>query len=47
MHMKETLKGLILCWQEVYDDSDGCGAKFRVLVVSPMFEGKPMLQCHK
>ncbi|XP_041348858.1 protein BOLA2-like [Gigantopelta aegis] len=32
---------------EVVDASDGCGAKFQVLVVSPQFEGKPLLQRHR
>ncbi|XP_063614551.1 bolA-like protein 2 isoform X2 [Penaeus indicus] len=31
----------------VEDMSDGCGAKFNVVVVSPKFEGKPLLQRHR
>ncbi|KAF4524271.1 hypothetical protein B566_EDAN012034 [Ephemera danica] len=30
--------------REVVDLSDGCGAKFNVIVVSPKFAGKPLLQ---
>ncbi|KAJ8682277.1 hypothetical protein QAD02_018069 [Eretmocerus hayati] len=33
--------------QEVTDDSDGCGAKFSVIIVSDKFEGKPLLQRHR
>ncbi|XP_065338603.1 mevalonate kinase isoform X2 [Cloeon dipterum] len=44
---KKITKELNASHVEVYDDSDGCGQKFRVVVVSPLFEGKPMLQCHK
>lgn len=32
---------------EVVDLSDGCGAKFSVLVVSEKFEGKPLLAQHR
>ncbi|XP_063992209.1 bolA-like protein 2 [Diachasmimorpha longicaudata] len=32
---------------EVEDQSDGCGAKFAVLIVSAKFEGKPLLQRHR
>ncbi|KDR23769.1 BolA-like protein 2 [Zootermopsis nevadensis] len=32
---------------EVHDESDGCGAKFSVLIVSEKFEGKPLLQRHR
>ncbi|CAG0892072.1 unnamed protein product [Darwinula stevensoni] len=32
---------------EVVDQSDGCGAKFEVLIVSDKFEGKPLLQRHR
>lgn len=31
----------------VEDNSDGCGAKFSVVVVSPKFTGKPLLQRHR
>ncbi|XP_059477310.1 mevalonate kinase isoform X2 [Neocloeon triangulifer] len=44
---KKIAKELNASHVEVHDDSDGCGQKFRVVVVSPLFEGKPMLQCHK
>lgn len=33
--------------QDIVDTSDGCGAKFQALIVSPMFEGKPLLQRHR
>ncbi|EFN64405.1 Probable dolichyl pyrophosphate Man9GlcNAc2 alpha-1,3-glucosyltransferase [Camponotus floridanus] len=32
---------------EVVDQSDGCGAKFSVIVVSDLFQGKPTLQRHR
>ncbi|XP_025075529.1 bolA-like protein 2 [Pogonomyrmex barbatus] len=32
---------------EVVDQSDGCGAKFSVLVVSDLFQGKPLLLRHR
>ncbi|XP_023288741.1 bolA-like protein 2 [Orussus abietinus] len=32
---------------EVEDQSDGCGAKFSVVIVSDKFEGKPLLQRHR
>lgn len=32
---------------QVTDLSDGCGAKFEVLVVSKKFEGKPLLARHR
>ncbi|XP_058123994.1 bolA-like protein 2 [Anopheles ziemanni] len=32
---------------EVVDESDGCGGKFRVVVVSPQFQGKALLQRHR
>uniref|UniRef100_A0A2H1VIB3 SFRICE_005546 n=1 Tax=Spodoptera frugiperda TaxID=7108 RepID=A0A2H1VIB3_SPOFR len=32
---------------EVTDDSDGCGAKFSVLIVSDKFQGKPLLARHR
>jgi stress-induced morphogen len=31
----------------VVDDSDGCGAKFTVLVVSSAFQGKAILARHR
>jgi stress-induced morphogen len=37
----------VLILQEVQDESDGCGAKFSVLIVSDKFEGKPLLQRHR
>lgn len=32
---------------EVTDDSDGCGSKFTVIIVSDEFEGKTLLQRHR
>ncbi|XP_076547781.1 bolA-like protein 2 [Osmia lignaria lignaria] len=32
---------------EVIDQSDGCGAKFSVVIVSDVFDGKPLLQRHR
>ncbi|XP_066945771.1 bolA-like protein 2 isoform X2 [Macrobrachium rosenbergii] len=32
---------------DVEDQSDGCGGKFSVVVVSPKFQGKPLLQRHR
>jgi hypothetical protein len=37
----------VIILQEVQDESDGCGAKFSVLIVSDKFEGKPLLQRHR
>lgn len=33
--------------QKVVDESDGCGGKFNVIIVSPEFEGKSILQRHR
>lgn len=41
------LKELEATHVEVHDESDGCGAKFSVLIVSDKFEGKPLLQRHR
>lgn len=38
---------LTCAMQEVVDESDGCGGKFNVIVVSDKFEGKPILQRHR
>nr|ACB70351.1 BolA-related protein [Ornithodoros coriaceus] len=32
---------------ELEDISDGCGAKFNAVIVSPKFEGKPLLERHR
>ena len=32
---------------DVVDLSDGCGSKFKAVIVSPQFEGKPLLQRHR
>ncbi|RCN31587.1 BolA-like protein [Ancylostoma caninum] len=32
---------------EVTDESDGCGAKFLITVVSEAFNGKRVLECHR
>lgn len=32
---------------DVEDQSDGCGGKFSVVVVSAKFQGKPLLQRHR
>ena len=32
---------------EVTDESDGCGGKFSVVIVSPQFEGKALLARHR
>ncbi|XP_078040164.1 bolA-like protein 2 isoform X2 [Augochlora pura] len=47
-HIKNKLtEGLNASYVEVIDQSDGCGAKFSVIVVSDAFEGKPLLQRHR
>lgn len=47
-YIKEKLtKELDATHVAVEDQSDGCGAKFKVLVVSPKFIGKPLLQRHR
>lgn len=33
--------------QKVVDETDGCGGKFNVIIVSPEFEGKSILQRHR
>jgi len=33
--------------QKVVDQSDGCGAKFSIVVVSDLFQGKPLLLRHR
>ena len=32
---------------EIVDESGGCGAKFLITIVSPSFQGKPLLQQHR
>uniref|UniRef100_A0A915BYH3 BolA-like protein n=1 Tax=Parascaris univalens TaxID=6257 RepID=A0A915BYH3_PARUN len=32
---------------EVKDESDGCGAKFRIVIVSEQFNDKPTIACHR
>ena len=45
IYIKEKLtKALEAEHCEVVDMSDGCGAKFEVVIVSKMFEGKPLLK---
>jgi hypothetical protein len=34
-------------FQEVTDESDGCGGKFSAIIVSAKFAGKPLLQRHR
>nr|XP_045616976.1 bolA-like protein 2 isoform X3 [Procambarus clarkii] len=47
-YIKEKLtKALDASHIDVEDQSDGCGAKFSVLIVSPKFVGKPLLQRHR
>jgi stress-induced morphogen len=41
------IKGVEAELVEVTDQSDGCGGKFEVLVVSKLFEGKPLLARHR
>lgn len=38
---------LAASYVNVVDNSDGCGAKFDVVVVSDMFQGKTLLQRHR
>nr|XP_012232890.1 PREDICTED: protein BOLA2-like isoform X2 [Linepithema humile] len=47
-HIKNKVtEGLKASHVEVVDQSDGCGAKFLVVVVSDQFQGKPSLQRHR
>ncbi|GAB1870088.1 BolA-like protein 2 isoform X2 [Camponotus japonicus] len=47
-HIKDKVtEGLKASHVEVVDQSDGCGAKFSVVVVSDLFQGKPTLQRHR
>ena len=32
---------------EVIDESDGCGAKIQLTIVSPVFDGLPLIQRHR
>ncbi|XP_053984449.1 bolA-like protein 2 isoform X2 [Hylaeus anthracinus] len=41
------IEGLNASHVEVVDQSDGCGDKFSVLIVSDAFDGKPLLQRHR
>lgn len=47
-YIKEKLtKELEASYVEVVDQSDGCGGKFDVVIVSPKFSGKPLLARHR
>ncbi|XP_045174006.1 bolA-like protein 2 [Mercenaria mercenaria] len=47
-YLKEKLKNDIGATHlDIEDTSDGCGAKFQAVIVSPQFEGKPLLQRHR
>ena len=39
--------GLFCFEQEVKDNSDGCGLKFEVVIVSTQFQGKRLLDRHR
>lgn len=41
------IKSFYIQFQEVVDQSDGCGGKFHALIVSPLFAGKALLQRHR
>ncbi|XP_011694807.1 PREDICTED: bolA-like protein 2 isoform X2 [Wasmannia auropunctata] len=43
----KVIEGLKASHVEVVDQSDGCGAKFSILVVSDLFQGKPLLLRHR
>ncbi|XP_060554514.1 bolA-like protein 2 [Ruditapes philippinarum] len=46
--LEEKIKSCIeVTHVKITDTSDGCGAKFQALVVSPKFEGMPLLQRHR
>lgn len=32
---------------EVQDTSSGCGSFFKIKIISPVFEGKPLIQQHR
>jgi len=42
--LKEKLEATYV---QASDDSDGCGGKFSVVIVSKVFEGKSLLQKHR
>jgi stress-induced morphogen len=47
-HIEAKLReGLSASFVRAVDESDGCGAKFRVCVVSAAFEGQGLLQRHR
>lgn len=43
----ESNKKISLPFQQVIDESDGCGGKFAAVIVSKQFEGKGLLQRHR
>ncbi|GFT39707.1 bolA-like protein 2 [Nephila pilipes] len=48
LYIEEKLKKeLEATFISVQDLSDGCGAKFSAVIVSPKFEGIPLLQRHR
>ncbi|GFQ93448.1 bolA-like protein 2 [Trichonephila clavata] len=44
---REIKKELETTYILVEDLSDGCGAKFNAIIVTPKFEGVPLLQRHR
>nr|XP_037282097.1 bolA-like protein 2 [Rhipicephalus microplus] len=47
-HIQEKLKKeLEATYVDMQDISDGCGAKFNAIIVSPKFEGKALLERHR
>ncbi|KAA0188851.1 Transcriptional regulator BolA [Fasciolopsis buskii] len=45
--VRSKLKTLDPVHLEVEDFSDGCGKKFRLLIVSDAFDGRPLLERHR
>ena len=41
------MEGLSASFVEAKDESDGCGARFTILIVSSEFEGLPLLRRHR
>lgn len=47
IHENNEIFFCLLQLQKVVDESDGCGGKFNVIIVSKEFEGKSLIQRHR
>uniref|UniRef100_A0A6M2E0C9 Putative bola bacterial stress-induced morphogen-related protein n=1 Tax=Amblyomma tuberculatum TaxID=48802 RepID=A0A6M2E0C9_9ACAR len=46
-YLQEKLEKELEAHVDIEDISDGCGAKFNAVIVSPKFEGKGLLERHR